>query len=169
MALNIRRLAGLCILAGAIGCPKTVSVPKAQIAGGDTISNVLIGQVVRLDGSPSADADGRELSFDWTFAQLPSGSAATLNDARSQSPSFVADVDGTYAVQLIVSNAFLTSAPARVTVQVTKCGGRAPVTGTITPALPAGVSVLGVGTLVSFTAPDEANADPDNSTTDGVC
>ncbi len=65
------------------------------------------GAVIDLDGSSSFDPDGDELSYEWVFSSLPSGSAATiLNDFR-EDPQFYADVAGTYEVELTVDDGSL--------------------------------------------------------------
>lgn len=65
---------------------------------------VVSGSTVQLDGSASFDVDDRALSYDWQFYARPSGSNATLVGADTTSPSFVADQDGVYVVQLQVNN-----------------------------------------------------------------
>lgn len=174
MALNVRRLSGLAIIAAAMGCPKPVSAPVASIGGTPgavyTLGSVSVGSVVKLDGSTatggSADPQGRDLTFNWSFTQLPTGSAAALNDVHSQTPSFVVDVDGEFDVQLIVANAFLSSPPASAKITATRCGERAPINGTPV-ATPINSTVIGVGTLIQVSAP--ALVQPDNLTADGVC
>src|SRR5438309_2569545 len=127
MAHHTRHLGLVLLAAAAIGCPTTVAAPTASIKGGATISGLQIGQLVFLDGTQSKDPQNRDVKYNWQFLQLPIGSAAALNDVHSATPSFVADVDGTYQVQLIVSNAFVSSAPVTQSIKVSKCGGRAPV------------------------------------------
>lgn len=172
MALPVRRLAGLLIIATAFGCPKAVNAPSAVVPDLST-AKFQIGQVIRLDGTGSSDPQGRDLSYAWQFTQIPIGSTTALNDTHSATPSFLADVDGVYGVQLIVSNSLLSSAAASTNITVSKCGGRAPVFGanaitaaskdasnnTITGGFPVGATI----TLASDVS------DPDNSTTDSVC
>src|SRR4051812_799178 len=117
MAFTFRRLTGLLIIAAAFGCPKAVNAPNAVVASAD-ITGVQIGQVVRLDASGSKDGQARDLSFAWQFTAIPIGSTATLNDAHSATPSFLADVDGEYDVQVVVSNAFVSAAALNVKVSV---------------------------------------------------
>ena len=169
MALPLRRLAGLLVIAAALGCPKAVNAPDAKVA--PVGSGVQIGQVVRLDASGSVDAQGRDLSFAWQFTAIPIGSTATLNDAHSATPSFLADVNGEYDVQVVVSNAFVSAAAVTTKVMVSDCGGRAPVFGTsgVTArdaARPTTTGNFAVGATVVL-ASDVS--DPDNSSTDGVC
>lgn len=56
--------------------------------------------VVRLDGSGSQPG---EALFHWTIASKPAGSLAAIDDPPTRSPSFIADLPGTYLVQLTVS------------------------------------------------------------------
>jgi hypothetical protein len=61
-----------------------------------------IGDVVRLDGGGSSDGDGDMLSYVWSLALTPEGSAATLSDPLSAAPVIVIDVPGDYVAELIV-------------------------------------------------------------------
>ncbi|HEX9812851.1 MAG TPA: PKD domain-containing protein [Burkholderiales bacterium] len=73
-------------------------------AGPDQASNVLVGDVVVLDGSASNDADGDTLNYVWTLTTVPPDSAATLSDPFSDKPTFIADKAGTYGAQLTVND-----------------------------------------------------------------
>jgi hypothetical protein len=77
---------------------------------------VALGATVLLDGSGSSDADNDPLTYSWKFLSVPSGSAATLTGATTAKPTFVADVAGTYVVQLIVNDGSVPSSPATVTI-----------------------------------------------------
>ena len=160
MALTLRRLSGLTLLVAVAGCPKPVSPPVA--AASSPTPTVNTGALVQLVSTGTQDPQARDLTYAWAFMALPGGSAATLNDPRSQTPSFIADLPGGYVVQLIVSNAFLSSAPVTVTITASKCGDSAPIAGGLqqTPASP------GVGSIVTLSAPSAA--DPDN-TVPGAC
>ena len=169
MALPLRRLASLVVIAAAFGCPTAVNAPVVKVAA--VGSGVQIGQVVRLDAGASTDPQGRDMTFAWQFTAMPIGSAATLNDAHSATPSFLADVDGEYDVQVVVSNAFVSAAAAKVVVTVSKCGGRAPVFGSNAvvakdAARPTITNNFAVGATIVLSSDV---SDPDNSTTDGVC
>ncbi|MDT8068261.1 MAG: PKD domain-containing protein [Terriglobia bacterium] len=88
--------------------------PPVANAGLD--ETVAVGSTVNLSGYGSSDGNGSPLTFQWTMASAPSGSTATLSNASSPTPSFVADVAGNYLVQLVVRNGTATSAPAIVTI-----------------------------------------------------
>jgi len=85
---------------------------------------------VQLDGSASSDVDGDPLTYTWTIIDKPNGSNATLSDSTLVNPTFVADKDGTYTIQLIVNDGELYSATDSVIVTV---GNTSPVPSTIDP------------------------------------
>lgn len=88
----------------------------APVADAGDDRSVLPGWVVTLDGSGSSDANGDALAYAWSIASKPAGSTATLSDAAALSPSFTADVVGTYTVTLTVNDGELSSAADEVTV-----------------------------------------------------
>jgi hypothetical protein len=102
--------------------PDTVSIntvnsrPSAN-AGPD--QSAAPGGTVNLDGSASSDADGNSLTFSWSFTSRPAASAAALSDPAAVHPTFVADVQGTYVLQLIVNDGQLGSPPDTVTITAT--------------------------------------------------
>ncbi|NJD69712.1 MAG: PKD domain-containing protein [candidate division NC10 bacterium] len=73
-----------------------------------------IGSLIQLDGAASSDIDGDPLTYAWTFVTTPAGSQATLMDATTAHPSFVADLPGRYVAGLIVNDGALDSKPAAV-------------------------------------------------------
>ena len=89
---------------------------SAPTANAGTAQNVLIGTFVTLDGSASSDANGDLLTYRWSFISKPTGTSATLSSAVSARPTFVADVEGVYVLNLIVNDGTLDSEAAVVTV-----------------------------------------------------
>ena len=81
--------------------PLSTRAPNAN-AGPD--QNVGVGATVTLNGSASSDPQGGPLTFAWTFLSRPAGSNATLANATTPNPTFVADVAGAYEVQLTVTD-----------------------------------------------------------------
>ena len=61
--------------------------------------------MVSLDGSLSSDPDIDPLTFSWTLAR-PDGSTAVLTGDTTASPTFTADVPGTYTATLTVADSF---------------------------------------------------------------
>jgi len=99
--------------------PSTVTITTnntAPVANAGANQNVQIGATVTVNGSGSSDADNDPLTYSWSFTSRPAGSNATLTNANSVSANFVADVAGTYVVQLIVNDGFTNSTPATVTI-----------------------------------------------------
>ncbi len=88
--------------------------PPVSDAGAN--QSVPTGTTVTLDGSGSSDEDGDQLTYVWSITSKPDGSTAELSSVSVVSPTFVADIDGTYTIQLIVSDGVLSSALDAVTV-----------------------------------------------------
>jgi len=95
----------------------TNSPPTAD-AGAD--QQVEPGVTVDLNGSQSDDPNGDLLTYSWQFVlPLPAGSAAVLNRADEVAPDFVADVNGTFIVELTVDDGEFQSTDT-VTIDVDK-------------------------------------------------
>lgn len=139
-----------------VACSKAILAPAAS-AGTDQTINA--GTLVKLDGHASTDPQGRALAFDWSFSERPLGSATTLADSTTPTPSFLADLAGVYRVQLVVSNSVLVSPPATVTITASSCGRNPPVVLSIAPG-EAGAGSPVVGAVVQFTA---SVSDADNT------
>jgi Glucodextranase, domain B/K319L-like, PKD domain len=97
------------------GVPNT---PPVADAGPDQTSNLLVGDVVILDGSASSDPDGDALTYSWALMAVPAGSTAELSDPTAVDPSFVADQPGTYTASLTVNDGFTDSAIDEVSITV---------------------------------------------------
>ena len=90
---------------------------SSPIADAGSDQNVIIGQVVILNGSESYDPEGLVITFLWFFVEVPIGSSVTdasLSDRTSAKPQFTPDADGTYRLQLIVSDGASSSDPDEV-------------------------------------------------------
>lgn len=111
---------GLVDAGEAAGAPE--NQPPVADAGPD--QSVRTGSTVQLNGSGSSDPDGDTLTYSWTFTSTPSSSSATLSDDKTVNPTFVADKDGTYEVQLEVNDGELTNSD---TVSVTAQANQTPV------------------------------------------
>ena len=89
--------------------------PPIADAGLDQLSG--IGFLVTLDGSGSSDPDGDPITYAWAFTgNVPAGTAAVLANATTVNPTFTIDLPGSYEIQLIVSDAALSSAPDTVVI-----------------------------------------------------
>jgi len=80
-----------------------VAIPVAVTGGPQTFAYTDLPAAVSLDGTDSYDPDGDPISaYSWTVVEIPSGSSAALDDATSSTPSFTADLPGTYLFLLQV-------------------------------------------------------------------
>jgi hypothetical protein len=82
----------------------STSLNVAPIANAGPDQSVSTNSLVTLDGSGSRDDDNDTLSFEWQFLSVPTNSAAVLNSTSTISPTFTSDIDGTYVLQLRVSD-----------------------------------------------------------------
>jgi len=94
-----------------------INHPPVANAGAD--QSVDTGSVVTLDGSGSSDPDGDALTYAWSFVAKPAGSSASLSDTTIVHPTFTADIEGTYTMQLIVNDGTVDSAADSVTITAT--------------------------------------------------
>jgi hypothetical protein len=103
--------------------PVTMEVTFDNIApvakAGSPQAVTQIDTTVTLDGSGSYDANGDLLTYAWSITAKPPESLATLNNANSARPFFVADKHGTYVAQLTVSDGFDGVSSDTVTVSFT--------------------------------------------------
>jgi hypothetical protein len=91
----------------------------APIAKAGQAQTGTVGTMVTLNGSGSYNPDGQPISYQWSMLSLPAGSAPTLANPTTVSPSFIPDVVGNYVASLLVTdNAGLSSSDSKVTVTV---------------------------------------------------
>ena len=74
------------------------------IANSGPNKSTVIGSLVTFDGSASSDANGDNLTYNWSILSSPSGSSATLASSTSNQPTFTPDVLGDYTFQLSVDD-----------------------------------------------------------------
>ncbi len=128
------------------------NTPPVADAGPDQAISTL-GSTVQLDGSGSYDLEGDPMTYQWAITAKPAGSAAVLSNATSSSPTFVADLFGTYTISLVVSDPWVASTPDTVEMSFTN----------LKPVADAGPSQsVPVGSTVTLdgTASSDPNGDP---------
>lgn len=69
-------------------------------AGDDQVVN--LGEVVQLDGTASSDNDNDTLTYTWSLTSVPEGSAATLTNQTTATPTFTPDLIGEYVAEVEV-------------------------------------------------------------------
>jgi len=81
--------------------------------------SMVAGKKTQLYGGGSYDIDGDELSYQWSIEGNPPGSAYSLANETTISPSFTPDLQGNYSIKLIVtdSNGHI-SEPSTITITV---------------------------------------------------
>ena len=109
---------------------------------------------IHLDGSQSFDPDGDPITYTWSITSRPPYSAATLSNPSDAQPTFVADVSGTYTIQLMVNdNLGAKSDPDEVVVT----------SGNVKPVADAGnnqVVIVGRKVFLNGDGSYDANMDP---------
>jgi PKD repeat protein len=106
-------------------CTAPLTTTIAPVVGASAGVPVSLSAAVADPNDPAAGAcltPVLPLSYTWTLVGLPTGSRARLNNAAAASPSFVPDVEGTYAVALAVNDAAGNGGPvatATITVSAT--------------------------------------------------
>lgn len=115
---------------------------------------IVLGTMVQLDGRLSDDENGDPITYFWTISAKPAGSAAVLNDPTLIGPSFVADVQGSYVVTLVVTDSFgAVSAPDTATISFQN----------VKPVANAGnnqAAVVGDTVFMDGSGSSDANGDP---------
>jgi len=98
-----------------------IKVEDTLLANPGKNQTVNINQIIKLDASGSKNIpglDNSELSYTWSFQNRPKGSAVVFSDKSSKNPTFLADIEGKYIVQLIVKNKTNKSEPKFVTINI---------------------------------------------------
>jgi hypothetical protein len=97
----------LALLVAISGCGSDEEKPPVGgtlIADAGNDWNTLAGETVNLNGNGSFSQPVGPFTFDWKFLSKPTGSSAVLVDADQATPSFQADAQGKYKVELTTSN-----------------------------------------------------------------
>lgn len=93
-----------------------LAVNTAPVANAGPDQEVTTLDVVTLNGSGSSDVNGNTLTYAWTLTSVPEGSSAALTGATTVSPTFTADLDGTYVASLVVNDGITNSTADTVSV-----------------------------------------------------
>ena len=94
----------------------TAAANSAPIADAGADQYVFTTSIVTLDGSSSNDEHSDTLTYSWSITSTPNGSTAALSDTTIVDPTFIADLNGSYVLQLIVNDGTVSSAANSVTI-----------------------------------------------------
>jgi hypothetical protein len=128
------------------------SAPVADAGADQHFDNENI--LIQLDGSQSFDPDGDLITYAWAITSSPRDSVATLSNPNDAQPTFVADLLGTYIIELVVTDDLGTiSVPDEVLVT----------SGNVKPVADAGgnqVAIVGQLVFLDGSGSYDANLDP---------
>lgn len=99
-----------------VGCSSSSNSSSSLVADAGLDQNTTTGSVVYLNGSDSSNINN--MSYSWTFVSVPNGSVATLDNSEVANPSFLADLEGSYVLSLVVTNGFNSSQADTVQINV---------------------------------------------------
>ena len=126
-------VASLVVNDGALNSPVTTTTitaaaaNSAPVANAGVAQNVTTASVVTLTGAGSTDANGDTLTYIWSFASKPTSSTAALSSTSVVSPTFTADLAGTYVVNLLVNDGKVNSSNVSAVTVTSSAANSAPV------------------------------------------
>jgi hypothetical protein len=100
---------------------------SAPVANAGAAQRVTTASVVTLNGTGSTDANGDTLTYRWTLTSKPSSSTASLSSATASSPTFTADLAGSYVASLVVNDGKLDSTNTSTVTVTASAANSAPV------------------------------------------
>jgi hypothetical protein len=101
----------------AVGTVTASIVNAAPVAVAGANQSVKLNTLVSLEGRLSYDPNRDVLTYKWVLQSKPAGSAAALSSPTAATPTFTADLAGTYVASLVVSDGQLFSEVVSTTVQ----------------------------------------------------
>ena len=100
---------------------------SAPVANAGTAQSVSTAAVVTLNGTGSTDANGDTLTYRWTLTSKPTSSTAALSSATVASPTFTADLAGSYMASLVVNDSKVDSTNTSTVTVTASAANSAPV------------------------------------------
>ena len=103
------------------------SANSAPVANAGAAQSVSTAAVVTLNGTGSTDANGDTLTYRWTLTSKPTSSTAALSSATVASPTFTADLAGSYVASLVVNDSKVDSTNTSTVTITASAANSAPV------------------------------------------
>ena len=100
---------------------------SAPVANAGSAQSVSTAAVVTLNGTGSTDANGDTLTYRWTLTSKPTSSTAALSFATVASPTFTADLAGSYVASLVVNDSKVDSTNTSTVTITASAANSAPV------------------------------------------
>jgi preprotein translocase subunit SecF len=100
---------------------------SAPVANAGSAQSVSVASVVTLNGTGSTDANGDPLTYRWTLTSKPTSSTAALSSATAASPTFTADLAGSYVASLVVNDSKVDSTNTSTVTVTASAANSAPV------------------------------------------
>ncbi len=129
-----------------------INNPPVANAGPD--QTVTLGDTVTLSGI-GTDVDGDELTYQWTFVDSPNASATAGPFSTEQVTTFLPDIDGSFLIELVVSDGS-TSSPADQLFVIVEQGSD----NSAPEALPGSRTMRPGGTIEFTLAGEDVDGDP---------
>lgn len=130
----------------------TANSAPVAVAGANQF--VVQGTTVTLDGTASSDVNRDLLTYSWTIAATPLGSAARLSSSTSAKPNFTPDLIGSYVLGLRVNDGTIDSDVSFVSITVSNIN--------LAPVASAGASQnVNTGNTVTLDASASTDANND--------
>jgi PKD domain len=131
------------------------AVNGVGVSGSGGAVQALLGATIQLSGSASSSSTSTIASYLWTLTSKPSGSTAMIATPSAVTASLAPDVDGSYSIQLQVTDANGITGTQSVTIVVS---GTIPITSVVATVQFNGTSTtkpseaIDVGTVVALDA-----------------
>jgi len=100
---------------------------SAPVANAGAAQSVSTTAVVTLNGTGSTDANSDTLTYRWTLTSKPPSSTAALSSATVASPTFTADLAGSYVASLVVNDSKVDSTNTSTITVTASAANSAPV------------------------------------------
>lgn len=100
---------------------KVTVTNNSPIARAGDDQTIVLGGSVSLDGSNSWDADGHNLTYEWSISQVPAGSSLnnlSFSDRAVAQTTLLPDIAGTYVISLLVNDGWTDSIPDFINIKV---------------------------------------------------